>query len=665
MNPTVFNMRAMDLKILKGIKPGEHLKLAVNCWLNNKDFAQETWGHISGWDVSEVTNMRGMFNGASSFNEDISGWDVSKVTDMRGMFNDASSFNQPLNKWVVSKVTDMFGIFNNASSFNEDISGWDVSEVTEMRAMFYGAIAFNKDISEWDVSEVTDMRAMFNKASSFNQPLNKWDVSKVTDIRAMFSGASSFNQDISEWNVGSVTNMIGMFTGARSFNQPLNTWDVSQVTDMREMFAGARSFNQPLNTWVVSQVTNMSAMFLNASSFNQDIFFNASSFNQDISGWTVSNVTNMSAMFAGARSFNQPLNTWDVSNVTNMTAMFNNATAFNQPLNDWNIGNVDDMINMFANARAFNQDLSSWNVMDVNTEDMFLNVNMNEGFKPRFMVHDVLEVHRGFGKINVAELIMVLSSNVNDKLPTNIDMRNFISNKLTSFISTIKNDELRTQLTKQLFDIFQMRLNRLEYSEISPPMLQAIYYALLYVEKQSLSFKEDYMTAFVTDCVGAYEGEGQAAMSCTYGILERMVLSLVQACGFQKSSGTENEIKENEMCDRITDIIENNREKMIPIAIQEWYKLHSTPEGKFPPEMEKVEKQADLKAFLLERFPGSSELIENKIKEIADNIGYESGDFAYGGGVKRRRKTKKTNTKKQQKMNTKKQQKMNTKKNKK
>ena len=38
---------------------------------------------------------------------DISQWDVSNVTDMGGMFGNASSFNQPLNNWNVSNVRRM------------------------------------------------------------------------------------------------------------------------------------------------------------------------------------------------------------------------------------------------------------------------------------------------------------------------------------------------------------------------------------------------------------------------------------------------------------------------------------------------------------------------------------------------------------------------------
>ncbi len=36
--------------------------------------------------MSNVTDMRSMFEGAYKFNQDIGSWDVSNVTDMRNMF---------------------------------------------------------------------------------------------------------------------------------------------------------------------------------------------------------------------------------------------------------------------------------------------------------------------------------------------------------------------------------------------------------------------------------------------------------------------------------------------------------------------------------------------------------------------------------------------------
>jgi len=37
---------------------------------------------LSSWDVSSVTTMDDMFNGAAKFNSDVSEWDVSSVTNM-------------------------------------------------------------------------------------------------------------------------------------------------------------------------------------------------------------------------------------------------------------------------------------------------------------------------------------------------------------------------------------------------------------------------------------------------------------------------------------------------------------------------------------------------------------------------------------------------------
>ena len=43
---------------------------------------------ISNWNVSNVTDMTGMFDGCESFNQDLSDWNVYKVKFNRGMFKD-------------------------------------------------------------------------------------------------------------------------------------------------------------------------------------------------------------------------------------------------------------------------------------------------------------------------------------------------------------------------------------------------------------------------------------------------------------------------------------------------------------------------------------------------------------------------------------------------
>ena len=196
--------------------------------------------------TSKITNMSGMFQEALfdengdrimdiPFNGDISNWDVSNVTDMSDMFNGASSFNQDIGNWDVSNVTDMSGMFNGAYVFNQDIGNWDVSNVTNMSGIFsYAnleqliqvdetgeriASAFNQDIGNWDVSNVTDMGRMFS-GTSFNQPIGDWDVSSVTVMRFMFSGASSFNKDLSSWSVDGVIDCYNFSNGATSWTLP-------------------------------------------------------------------------------------------------------------------------------------------------------------------------------------------------------------------------------------------------------------------------------------------------------------------------------------------------------------------------------------------------------------------------------------------------------------
>jgi surface protein len=222
---------------------------------------------ISDWDVSNVSDMSGMFGGSLDgeqleysvypiFNQDISKWDVSNVISMRAMFYLCSEFNQPIRNWNTSTVNSMAYMFHGATKFNQDIGDWDVSKVTDMSHMFgvvnvpfanlYANSIFNQDISGWDVSSVTDMSRMFHGANNFNQPIGVWNVRKVTNMERMFTDAQSFNQDISDWKVSRVVDMTAMFYEATTFNQDLSTWCVENIPQEPTSFSNLPLSFQPI-----------------------------------------------------------------------------------------------------------------------------------------------------------------------------------------------------------------------------------------------------------------------------------------------------------------------------------------------------------------------------------------------------------------------------------
>ncbi len=128
----------------------DNFRAAVELWLRNKPLAIETYGHISTWCTSNVTDMTGLFESETSFNEDIGSWDVSSVTNMEGMFYFATEFNQEIGSWDVSNVTYMYDMFYYADSFDQDLSGWCVSLISSEPIYFdYGATAWTQARPGW------------------------------------------------------------------------------------------------------------------------------------------------------------------------------------------------------------------------------------------------------------------------------------------------------------------------------------------------------------------------------------------------------------------------------------------------------------------------------------------------------------------------------------
>ena len=198
----------------------QNIKEAVNAWISDPSAATTTYGNISDWDTSAVTDMNLLFYNKSKFNSDISKWNTSNVISMYSMFANAYSFNQPIGKWDTAKVNNMLYTFLSATSFNQPIGEWDTKNVTNMSAMFANAKSFNQPIDKWDTENVTNMSNMFANALAFNQPIGIWDTVKVTDMTSMFANAKSFNQPIAKWDTKNVTDMLNMFANALAFNQP-------------------------------------------------------------------------------------------------------------------------------------------------------------------------------------------------------------------------------------------------------------------------------------------------------------------------------------------------------------------------------------------------------------------------------------------------------------
>ncbi|WP_345989361.1 BspA family leucine-rich repeat surface protein [Chryseobacterium sp. Chry.R1] len=178
-----------------------HINNLSQMFLNCSSLTGNT--SFSYWNPYNITDMSGMFSGATLFNQNIGNWDTAKVTNFSGMFSSASSFNQDISSWNTMSGTDFSSMFSDATSFNQPLNSWNTENATNFRYTFYNAKAFNQPLNNWNTGKVKDFEHMFENAVSFNQPIGNWDVSKVDYIAGfnMFSGASHFDQDISSWNI--------------------------------------------------------------------------------------------------------------------------------------------------------------------------------------------------------------------------------------------------------------------------------------------------------------------------------------------------------------------------------------------------------------------------------------------------------------------------------
>ena len=291
---------------------------------------------VSGFDTSQVTDIRGMFYGCSSLTSlDVSSFDTSQVTDMEYMFFGCSGLTSlDVSGFATGQVTDMGFMFSGCSGLtNLDISGLDTSQVTNMNSMFFGCSSLTSlDVSGFATSQVTDMYGMFYSCSSLaNLDVGGLDTSQVTNMNSIFSGCSGLTSlDVSGFDTRQVTNMGYMFSGCSGLTSlDVSGFDTSQVENMWFMFSGCSGLTSlDVSGFNTSRVASINNMFSHCSGLT----------GIDVSGFNTSRVTSINNMFSHCSSLTGlDISSFDMSQVTNeLVDMFgdcNDLSIIDSPIN--------------------------------------------------------------------------------------------------------------------------------------------------------------------------------------------------------------------------------------------------------------------------------------------------------------------------------------------
>ena len=367
-------------------------------------------------DLSQVTDMIGMFAGCTSFNQPLNNWDVSKVEGMGGMFSGCTSFNQPLNNWNVSQVTDMSSMFSHCTSFNQELGMWKLERCRELGLDNCGMSVenYSKSLVGWAAQANIKLglnlyarrlkynasskaareklisgkgwriyRDMYEDAQPF---ITCWKGEAGKELRIPIRG-ENYKLVIKKASDGSVLKSEPFYTSydptthshiAYTYT-PTETGELlveagaEGVVESIDMSRGSAEALLRVEQFGTVQWLTMAYAFRGCTNLQ---------FAEGIDTPDLSQVADMRDMFSGCTSFNHPLSNWNVSQVSNMSGMFAGCTSFNQPLNSWNVSNVyrmgrandhsDDVLGMFLDCSSFNQPLDNWDVRNVQSMgDMF------------------------------------------------------------------------------------------------------------------------------------------------------------------------------------------------------------------------------------------------------------------------------------------------------
>lgn len=174
-------------------------------------------------DVSEFTSFYNESNNMGLFEDtefkyiDISGWDTSNIKDMRKMFKGCKKLKiiYGLDEINTSNVENMQEMFWNCCLL-ESIQLFDTSNVKTMENMFNWCEKL-QSVPQFNTSNVKSMKSMFSHCKSLQSVL-LFDTSNVETMEDMFWKCTKL-ETVPEFNISKTKNIEAMFYNCKNLDE--------------------------------------------------------------------------------------------------------------------------------------------------------------------------------------------------------------------------------------------------------------------------------------------------------------------------------------------------------------------------------------------------------------------------------------------------------------
>ena len=298
-----------------------------------------------GFNTSNVTDMRGMFQGCSKLtNLNLSSFNTSNVNSMASMFKWCSGLTSlDLSSFNTSNVTDMHELFRGCNKLTSlNVSSFNTSNVQRMDAMFYGCSGLTSlDVSNFNTYNVVLMTRTVDTVLNYYTGYSggqEVQIARNNELFrfGMFAQCSSLTSlDLSSFNTSKVTDMRGLFDGCKNLTSlNVSSFNTSNVKYMDAMFRGCSSLTSlDLSNFNTSHVVSMGDVhrfFYNSGSAGQ-----YGDYRYQTNGGMFENCTSLSSL---------DLSNFHTPNVARMYNMFRNCTHLTYlNLSNFDMSHLEDI----------------------------------------------------------------------------------------------------------------------------------------------------------------------------------------------------------------------------------------------------------------------------------------------------------------------------------